>query len=73
MVSLPSGPIGHPKKEKEGAEYHVREIRHGSFSRTFRLPGDIDEEKVGAHYENGILTLVMPYNEELKGKKVKIH
>ncbi len=61
------------KKEEEGAEYHVREIRHGSFSRTFRLPGDIDEDKVGAHYENGILTLVMPYNEELKGKKVKIH
>jgi len=64
---------GESKKEKEGAEYYVREIKHGSLRRTFRLPGDIDEDKVEAHYEDGILTLVMPYRGELKGKKIKIH
>jgi HSP20 family protein len=40
---------------KEG--YHRIETRYGSFSRSFELPGDIDEENVSATYTDGVLKL----------------
>ena len=56
------------------AEHFMREMRSGSFCRSFRMPGAIDEKKIDATYKDGILTLVLPYDkEDQKGKKITVH
>ncbi len=61
------------KKEEKGSDYYLKETRYGSFSRSFRLPGKVVEEKVDATYKDGVLTVVMPYEEEAGTKKIEIH
>jgi len=60
-------------EEEEGSENYMRERRQGSFCRSFRLPREIDEDKVDASYKDGLLTLVMPCKEGFKAKEIKIH
>jgi HSP20 family protein len=47
------------KTEKTG-QYVRRERYEGEMSRSIRLPGPIDTEKVSATYEHGVLTLTVP-------------
>jgi len=44
----------------------------GLASRTFSLPGRVDETKVTAHYENGVLTLTLPKKSEGQTRKIAI-
>lgn len=49
---------GERQDRTEGAEAtSVREIRYGSFERTFRLPATVTAEQIGADYDAGILTV----------------
>lgn len=41
-------------------QYHQVERGHGEFSRTFRLPSDIDAERIAADLKDGVLTVVVP-------------
>ncbi|MGQ9672923.1 MAG: Hsp20/alpha crystallin family protein [Candidatus Aminicenantales bacterium] len=65
---------GERKIEKETKEenYHRIERAYGSFYRSFTLPNYIDQEKIQAEHENGILKITMPKRPELKPRKVKI-
>ena len=56
---------GERKFEKETKEvnYHTRETRYGKFSRSFYLPENVDDTKINANYENGILNVVIPKTE----------
>jgi len=50
-------------QRKEGDEnnrYHVVERSYGSFLRSFQLPQGIDESKIEADYNNGILSIHIP-------------
>ncbi len=49
---------------EDTTEYSLREFTGTQFSRSFNLPDTIDEEKIEANYENGILTIVLPKKEE---------
>jgi HSP20 family protein len=60
------------EKETKEEDYHRLERSYGSFSRSFTLPRYIDEDKINAEYENGILKITMPKKAELKAKKVKV-
>ena len=60
-------------KEEKDANYYLRETRSGTFSRSFRLPGKVIEEKVDATFTDGVLTVVMPHEEESGTKKIEIH
>lgn len=42
---------------------HVREWRYGFFERQLSLAKTIDVEQVTAHYDAGVLTIVMPKSE----------
>jgi len=44
-----------------------------NFSRTFRVGNDIDRNRIDAKLENGILTLTLHKNEEIKPKKIAIN
>jgi HSP20 family protein len=47
------------EKEEERGGYYVRERRYGSFSRSLTLPEGIDESKIHARYENGVLEVTV--------------
>jgi HSP20 family protein len=57
--------------EAEGS-FHRRERRYGSFSRTIRLPEDVDIEKAQASYSNGVLTLRIPRAEAAKPRRIEV-
>jgi len=65
---------GERKFEKETKEenYHRIERAYGSFMRSFTLPNYIDQDRIEAQQENGILKIHMPKKEETKPRKVKI-
>ena len=59
--------------EEKTADYYVKETRSGSFSRSFRLPGEIEEDKIDATFKDGVLTVVMPHKGDSKTKKIEVH
>jgi HSP20 family protein len=65
---------GERKFEKETKEenYHRIERSYGSFSRSFTLPNYVDQDKIQAEHENGVLKITMPKKMELKPRTVKI-
>ena len=46
---------GERKFENKNENYYSIESGYGKFSRSFQLPEDIDENKINAEYNNGIL------------------
>lgn len=58
------------KKEGEGAWYSER--RHGRFSRSFRLPGSVDSDRIEANYHEGTLKIEMPKSESGRPRQIKI-
>jgi len=49
-----------------------REIRSGSFSRSFTLPDSLEVEKIAADYKNGLLEITLPKKEEKKPKEIEV-
>ncbi len=47
------------EQEEERGGYFVRERRYGSFSRSLALPEGLDESKVHARYDNGVLEVTV--------------
>jgi HSP20 family protein len=60
------------ERKEEGENYHFMERSYGSFYRSFSLPKNVDGEKIGAEYKEGVLTVTLPKKEEVKPKKVEI-
>jgi len=55
--------------------YHYRERTYGSFKRSFKLPENVNEKKISADFNNGVLNVTIP---KLKGtlsteRKIKIN
>ncbi len=65
---------GEKKEEAEakGKTFHRMERRHGEFRRMIRIPGAVEEQKVEAKFENGVLTVVIPKSEEVKPKRIPV-
>jgi HSP20 family protein len=56
---------------KEGQQFARREFSYQSFSRSFVLPNTIDNDKIKAKYENGILKVIIPKKDEAKPKPAR--
>lgn len=41
--------------QREGSGYYVRERRYGSFRRSMTLPQGVDESKISARFDGGVL------------------
>lgn len=65
---------GEKKQEKEEKEenYHLIERSYGSFTRSIRLPGQVQSNKINASFKNGVLKVTLPKTEEAKKKEIKI-
>ena len=58
--------------DEEKEDYHVMERRYGSFSRSLRVPDTVDEAKVEARFENGVLKVTLPKRPEAASEQRKI-
>jgi HSP20 family protein len=58
--------------DEEKENYHVMERRYGSFSRSLRVPDTVDEAKVEARFENGVLKVTLPKRPEATSEQRKI-
>lgn len=57
---------------KEEERYTKKEFSYQAFRRSFTLPKEVvDDDKIQAKYENGILRLTIPKKEEAKPKPPK--
>ena len=65
---------GEEKNESEDKRegYVRKEYSSSTYYRSFKLPKNIDEEKIEAKLENGLLKLSLPKIEEKKPEKKKI-
>jgi len=61
-------------EQHEGSRVVHREHSYGSFVRSIRLPESVDETKIDAQYEHGILTVTVPEtrNPEQAPKQIPI-
>ena len=60
------------KEGDEDARYHVVERSYGSFMRSFQLPQGIDDSRIEADYNNGILAIHIPKAALPQPKKIQI-
>lgn len=60
------------KQEEKKKNYWRQEVRQQSFQRVVRLPATVDEDKVEATYDKGMLKIVMPKKTTIKAKEKKI-
>ncbi len=60
------------EEEKKDEKYHYTERYRGSFQRSFRLPAEIQPDKIDAAFEKGILTITLPKTAEAKTKQIKV-
>lgn len=65
---------GEKKQEKEdkNENYHCVERHYGKFSRTMRVPFEVEADKVDATYKDGVLKVTLPKSEIAKPKKIEI-
>ena len=59
------------KEEKEG-EYLLNERRYNRFLRSFTLPPTVDEKKVDAKLQDGVLHVTLYKREESKPRKIQV-
>jgi HSP20 family protein len=59
--------------EVKEEKYYCRERTFGKFERVFRLPADVDPEKISADYKDGILKINIPKPEEQQPKQITVH
>lgn len=50
--------------KKEGKNFHSVETQFGSFRKSFFIPQDVIVDQTEAHYEDGVLRLVLPKKEK---------
>ncbi|HOO98560.1 MAG TPA: Hsp20/alpha crystallin family protein [Bacteroidales bacterium] len=56
---------------ESGEGYMRKEFSYSSFCRSFYIPENVDKEKIGASYRDGVLSVELPKNEEEKSKITK--
>ncbi len=62
-------------EEDQTDNYTRKEFQYASFKRSFQLPEHIQDEKILATYNNGVLTIDLPKNEATitpKGRTIEI-
>ena len=52
--------------------YHIHEVEDGSFSRTFRLPMNLEWDKANASFKEGMLRVEFPKQDAAKPRRIMI-
>ncbi|HEV8632215.1 MAG TPA: Hsp20/alpha crystallin family protein [Thermoanaerobaculia bacterium] len=59
-------------EEKKNETYHRLERAYGNFSRSFTLAPTVRTDKVEATFQDGVLTIHLPKQEESKPRRIAI-
>jgi HSP20 family protein len=60
------------ERDEKKDTWHIIERSSGSFARQLSLPANIDEDKISAKFEKGVLTVMLPKLPEAQSKAMKI-
>lgn len=60
------------ERENEKEKYHLVERSYGRFYRSFRVPEEINREKLGAEHKDGVLKITLPRAAEAKPKEIEV-
>lgn len=71
QIKIENGALSISSEKQEESEdktddYTRKEFSYSSFSRSFRLPDSVKEDKIKAKYDNGVLKVSLPKKEEAK-------
>lgn len=53
-------------REEKDESYSRKEYNYSSFSRSFNIPEGVNQDKIDARYDDGVLKLILPKKEEAK-------
>lgn len=56
----------------EGQSYRIHERSIKNFERSFRLPKDVNHEGIQASLKHGVLSIVIPKQEQAKPRKIEL-
>lgn len=62
----------HQESERKDRNYFYAERSYGSFCRQFTLPASVDEDKIEAAFNKGVLTINMPKRPEVVEQRKRI-
>lgn len=60
------------EREEDKGNYHVVERHFGSFSRSVRLPKEVDVEKLQATHKDGVLSVQLPKASKSASKTIEV-
>jgi len=60
------------EKEEKKKDYYLHERQFGAFERCFRIPEDVDANKIEASFRKGVLTVTLPKKPEAQKPEKKI-
>ncbi len=60
------------EEKEERGDYYRREVSSGTFSRTVRLPTEVDGDKVQSSFKDGLLELTLPKVKKARRHRIKV-
>ena len=60
------------EKEEKGKKFHRIERSYGKFVRRLAVPSDVDEQKIGAEFKEGVLNVHLPKSVTAKPRSIDI-
>lgn len=60
------------REKKEGEQDMLTERYYGKSYRSFTLPNDVDEDHTEAHYEHGMLSLMLPKKTTARSRHINV-
>ena len=60
------------ENEEKNETYHRRESSYGSFSRSFQLSSEVENDGIEANYKAGVLRITLPKKEAAAPKKIEV-
>jgi HSP20 family molecular chaperone IbpA len=60
------------QEENQERRWHLSERRYGRFSRSFVLPRDVEQDRIQANFENGVLSVTIPKSEKARPRRIQV-
>lgn len=62
----------HVHREGPAGRYHTIECAYGEFERAVALPEEVDQQKAGARYQDGVLRVTLPRTSRQRKRRITI-
>ena len=72
LLSIKGNKSAERKERDDTTQWHLVERSYGSFVRSFRLPKGIDDTKIDASFEHGVLNVRVPKTALRQPRKIAI-